>query len=170
MAELYAVFAPVIYGQVLMPKVLDESMAEDVLADTFVTAFGMLDKFESRGLSMFFWLARIASNKLTDVYRKNARAEKASREMERLLRPLLDKQDQQDTEIIRLLDSEGLRKRIRRVLKLIRPRYAKALELRFIQGLDRKECARRLELKIGTFDVLLLRSLRAFRKEWIHEP
>jgi len=56
-------------------------------------------------------------------------------------------------------------------------RYRFAIELRFVEELSREECAARLGVKLGTFDVLLLRALRAFRKEWTarvgdppHEP
>jgi DNA-directed RNA polymerase specialized sigma24 family protein len=31
---------------------------------------------------------------------------------------------------------------------------------------SREECAAAMNVKLGTFDVLLLRALRAFRKEW----
>jgi RNA polymerase sigma-70 factor (ECF subfamily) len=45
-------------------------------------------------------------------------------------------------------------------------RYRRAIELRFVEEFSREECAAALDVKIGTFDVLLLRALRAFRKEW----
>jgi RNA polymerase sigma-70 factor (ECF subfamily) len=35
-----------------------------------------------------------------------------------------------------------------------------------IQELSREECARRLGITIGTFDVLLFRAVRAFRKHF----
>jgi len=46
------------------------------------------------------------------------------------------------------------------------PRYKRAIELRFLEERTRQECADVLEVKLGTFDVVLLRALRAFRKEW----
>ena len=42
----------------------------------------------------------------------------------------------------------------------------RALELRFFEERARPECAEALGVKIGTFDVVLLRALRAFRREW----
>jgi DNA-directed RNA polymerase specialized sigma24 family protein len=35
-----------------------------------------------------------------------------------------------------------------------------------VQELPREECARRLGVTIGTFDVLLFRAVRAFRKHF----
>ena len=45
-------------------------------------------------------------------------------------------------------------------------RYRIAIELRLIQELPREDCAKRLGVTIGTFDVLLFRAVRAFRKQF----
>ena len=39
--------------------------------------------------------------------------------------------------------------------------------VRMLEDLPRAECARRMEIAIGNFDVLLLRALRAFRGAWV---
>ena len=51
-------------------------------------------------------------------------------------------------------------------LEAINPRYRTAIELRLIEELPREECARRLELTLGTFDVLFFRAVRAFRRKF----
>jgi RNA polymerase sigma-70 factor (ECF subfamily) len=48
----------------------------------------------------------------------------------------------------------------------LHPRYARALTLRFLEDRTRDECATLLEVKVATFDVVLLRALRAFRERW----
>ena len=45
-------------------------------------------------------------------------------------------------------------------------RYRLAIELRLVQELSREECAQSLGVTIGTFDVLLFRAVRAFRKQF----
>ena len=62
-----------------------------------------------------------------------------------------------------------LRGRVSRCLEALNPRYRQAIELRFFEERERQECADVLEVKLGTFDVLILRALRAFRKEWERE-
>jgi RNA polymerase sigma-70 factor (ECF subfamily) len=59
-----------------------------------------------------------------------------------------------------------VQKAVTSVLERLNARYRRAIELRFVEELPREECALALEVKIGTFDVLLLRALKAFRKEW----
>jgi RNA polymerase sigma factor (sigma-70 family) len=164
--ELYSVFAPTIYRQVLLPKLADPASAEDVLAETFISAFSRLSRFSDRGLSIYFWLARIASNKATDLYRSRGRAGRGLANLERLLEPLGQASVQADEDLMRRVDADGLRLRVAGVLERVNPRYRRAIEARFLEGLSRKECAEKLEVKLGTFDVLLLRALRAFRKEW----
>jgi len=48
----------------------------------------------------------------------------------------------------------------------LKERYRIAIELRLIQELPREDCAKRLGVTIGTFDVLLFRAVRAFRKQF----
>ena len=58
----------------------------------------------------------------------------------------------------------GRRARIDQTMDLIQERYRLAIELRLVQELSREDCAQRLGVAIGTFDVLLFRAVRAFRK------
>ena len=51
-------------------------------------------------------------------------------------------------------------------MQQLQDRYRTAIELRLIQELPREDCARRLGVTIGTFDVLLFRAVRAFRKHF----
>ena len=79
-------------------------------------------------------------------------------------------QPERRTAVDRRLDAAQLKARVEATLARINPRYRRALELRFLQGVSRPECAERLEVRLGTFDVLLLRALRAFRREWTEAP
>jgi RNA polymerase sigma-70 factor (ECF subfamily) len=59
-----------------------------------------------------------------------------------------------------------LRARVREVLERINPRYRRAIELRLLEDRERQACADEMAVKLGTFDVLLLRAVRSFRAEW----
>ena len=67
-------------------------------------------------------------------------------------------------------DGDKLRAAVAAALGRINPRYRRALELRFFEERERGDCAAALEIKLGTFDVLLLRALRAFRAAWVDSP
>jgi RNA polymerase sigma-70 factor (ECF subfamily) len=56
--------------------------------------------------------------------------------------------------------------RIAAALGEISERYRAAIELRLVEELPREDCAQRLGVTVGTFDVLLFRAVRAFRKQF----
>jgi RNA polymerase sigma factor (sigma-70 family) len=164
-AELYRVFAPRLYSQVLMPKLGHPQAAEDALSETFRAFLEHAGELEVGERSLLHWLARVAGNKAIDMHRRNARARRSLASFERLLQPLLAGSDplaeyERDTTQVRAQHA------VAAVLGALNPRYRRALELRFLEDQPRERCADLMEVKLGTFDVLLLRALRAFRKEW----
>ena len=163
--ELYRVFAPKLYREILMPKLGNPDAAADALADTFASLLANYRQLEVRDQGLVGWLARVASNKAIDVHRKRARAVRSLASFESLLGPLLEGtgadrplEDRQTRELVE--------RAVERVLQTLNPRYRRALELRFFDERTRDHCAELMEVKLGTFDVLLLRALRAFRREW----
>jgi RNA polymerase sigma-70 factor (ECF subfamily) len=164
-AELYRAFAGAVYAQVLMPRLGDAAAAEDALAETFRAALEHLGEYRDEGISIWFWLARIATNKANDQQRARARGTRALASAETLLAPLRGGLDP-TAELHGFLDGPAVRAQIDRVLAQINPRYRRALELRFLEGRGRSECAQLLEVRVASFDVLLLRALRAFAAQW----
>lgn len=165
-AELYHAYAPLLFARVLMPKLGNREAAEDALAETFRTAFERLAEFEPRGVSVYFWLARIATNKALDLHRAKKVTGRALASFEGLA-AALDETPLNPGELLELrADGARLTEAIARVLGRLNERYRRAIELRFVEEMPREACARTLDVKIGTFDVLLLRALRSFRKEW----
>ncbi|MEM6954355.1 MAG: RNA polymerase sigma factor [Myxococcota bacterium] len=165
-AKLYETYAPLIYGRVLMPKLGRADAAEDALADTFTSAFERLSRFEDQGKGLYPWLCRIAANKALDVHRARRRRQTGLTNFESMLAPLLPEPVLPDARLQAANDADAIRAEIARVLGSLRPRYRRAIELRFLEARPRAECADALDVKIGTFDVLLLRALKAFRANW----
>ena len=165
-AELYRAFAPRLYRTVLMPRLGNPQAAEDALSETFRTALEKLEQFDDTGVSIYFWLSRIAVNKATDMHRVKARTKRALTSFEDLLAPLRGSAPRPEKELVEAERSAQLEDAVATVLARINPRYARAIELRFLEDKSRPDCAEAMDVKLGTFDVLLLRALRAFRKEW----
>ncbi|HKB75229.1 MAG TPA: sigma-70 family RNA polymerase sigma factor [Myxococcales bacterium] len=165
--ELYAAFAPPLYAQVLLPRLGSAAAAEEALAETFRAALEHLAGYRPQGGSLFGWLARIAVNKATDLHRERARTGKALASFESLIAPLREGAPGGAAEAERQLDQRRLRAAVDEALAQISPRYRRAIDLRMLEDLPRSECARRMEITVGNFDVLLLRALRAFRGAWV---
>lgn len=164
--ELYRAYADRIFRSVLVPKLGNRQAAEDALAETFRTAFERLETFESRDRSIFSWLARIAANKATDMHRVKQRTSRALTSFEQMLEPLRPIGEQPGAALEAEQELKVLRERIAEVMERLNPRYRRAIELRFMEEQSREACAAAMEVKIGTFDVVILRALRAFRREW----
>jgi RNA polymerase sigma factor (sigma-70 family) len=165
-SELYRAYAPAIFARVLLPKLGNREAAEDALAETFRTAFERLEAFEPQEVSVYFWLARIAANKAIDLHRAKRTTGRALAGFEDLAAAIADHPPDPGELFELRADIVDVRAAVRTVLDRLNDRYRRAIELRFVEDLPRDECAKALDVKIGTFDVLVLRALRAFRKEW----
>ncbi|HJL14036.1 MAG TPA: RNA polymerase sigma factor [Sandaracinaceae bacterium LLY-WYZ-13_1] len=165
-AALYRAFAPRLFATVLMPRLGNRQAAEDALSETFRTALERLPQFDDQGVSLYFWLSRIAVNKATDMHRVKARTRRALTSFEELLAPLRPSAPRPEKELLEEERCRVLRDTVSTVLEGINPRYARAITLRFLEDRSRADCAAAMDVKIGTFDVVLLRALRAFRKAW----
>jgi RNA polymerase sigma-70 factor (ECF subfamily) len=164
-AELYRKLAPRLYSHVLLPKLGSPEAAEDALSESFRALLEHLPQLAGDERSVWPWLCRVATNKAYDMHRNKARTRRALCSFESLLGPLLPAPDAA-AELELDEHRAELQTCVERVLSALTPRYRQALVLRFLQDRPREQCAQLLEVKLGTFDVLVLRALRAFRKQW----
>jgi RNA polymerase sigma-70 factor (ECF subfamily) len=165
-AELYRAFARRLYATVLLPLLGDGARAEDALAATFVSTLEALEKYEDRGTSIYFWMARVARSKAMDLHREGARGGRALSRYEGLVAPLREVGGGAEGRLAGDLDPARLAGAVREALLRVSPRHRRAIELRFLEERARPACAEALEVSQGAFDVLLLRALRSFRAVW----
>ena len=161
--QLYRAHKDALLHRIILPRVPTPADAEDVLVDTFVTAVERIDRFKWQGRSFYFWLARIASNKAHDTGRRKGRDERARDALSVEPTPV---EALPVDHVIARADRMSAQERVEQVLEIMNPRYAKALRLRLLEERSRQDCAELMDVKLGTFDVLLLRAVRAFRKSW----
>ena len=159
-------YAPPLYGTVILPRLGDAVSAEDVLRDTLATAVEKIKRFTWQGKSIYPWLRQIAINKVYDVHRQSKRSRKLADAMVHEVATESDPTSHADAQLMADQERRSHRARIDETLDQPQERYRTAIELRLIQELSREECAKRLGVTIGTFDVLLFRAVRAFRKHF----
>lgn len=166
MRPIFEKYANPLYASVILPRLGDAATGEDVLRDTFHTAIEKLDKFKWTGRSIYAWLRTIAINKVYDVHRKSKRSmqlvDRISNETPSETQP----ETRPDAMLISAQEQVINRERINETLSAISPRYRLAIELRLIEELPRDECATRMDVTTSTFDVVLYRAVRAFRKKF----
>lgn len=164
--DLYRAFAQPLFVQILMPRLGNREAAEDALAETFRSLLEHVGDFHSESTSVWFWLTRVAVNKATDMHRSQARKSRALASFESMLVPSLAESTTPRDALEQEHEARLLKQRVQDVLSRIHARYQRVLTMRLFEEKPREECARELEVKVATFDVLFLRSIRAFRSEW----
>jgi len=166
MRPLLERYAPPLYGTIILPRTGDAATAEDILRDTMATAVEKIGRFTWQGKSIYPWLRQIAINKVYDLHRQSKRSRRLADAMAQELPQESDPESHADAQLIAAEDQRQNRARITVALEGLNERYRVAIELRLIDELPRDECARRLGITVGTFDVLLFRAVRAFRKRF----
>jgi len=159
-------YARPLYGTVILPRLGDAASAEEVLRDTLATAVEKIRRFTWQGKSIYPWLRQIAINKVYDVHRQSKRSRRLADAMVHEIDVETDPASHADAQLIADQERRAHRERIDETLQHLQDRYRTAIELRLVQELPREDCARRLGVTIGTFDVLLFRAVRAFRKHF----
>ncbi len=159
-AELYHWYSEPIFARVIMPRLPVRELAEDVLKDTFVTVLETIGRYEFRGLSVYFWIRRIAINQAHSLYRHDARWQRISPTI-----PVEMVTGTPPIEPDRAIEHAESRQEIESVLATLNPRYARAIRLRHLDDLDRAECAAALGVRIGNFDLIYHRACAAYRKK-----
>jgi RNA polymerase sigma factor (sigma-70 family) len=159
-------YAQPLYGTVILPRLGDAASAEEVLRDTLATAVEKINRFTWQGKSIYPWLRQIAINKVFDVHRQSKRSRRLADAMAHEVAVESDPTTHADALLMADQERRVHRERIEDTMAQLAERYRTAIELRLIQELPREECAKRLGVTIGTFDVLLFRAVRAFRKHF----
>lgn len=159
-------YAQPLYGTVILPRLGNAASAEEVLRDTLATAVEKIGRFTWQGKSIYPWLRQIAINKVFDVHRQTKRSRRLADAMVHEVPVESDPASHADAQLIADQERRAHRDRIEGTMGQLQERYRTAIELRLVQELPRDECARRLGVTIGTFDVLLFRAVRAFRKHF----
>lgn len=168
-ATLVGWYSDKLYRQIIWPRLPVREQAEDVLRDTFRLALERIHQFTSTDRSIYFWLRRIAVNRIIDHHRAQQRAQgfySAAAPGEAAERTMSTPPPAPD----RLPELEDTRAQVELSLSRLNPRYALALRLRLLEDREREECAAILGVTVGNFDVILHRACKAFRGGWPPDP
>jgi len=151
--ELYDEALPQVFGY-LRPRCGDETVAEDLTAETFLAAVSAVQKGTVADLTVA-WLVGVARHKLVDHWRRQGRDERRLRALEGGVTAW---EDPWDTEL------EATR--ARDVLSTLGPHHRAALTLRYLDGLPVPEVAEQLDRTVHATEALLVRARVAFRRAY----
>jgi RNA polymerase sigma-70 factor (ECF subfamily) len=163
--EMYERYAGQVHRYAILPLVHDRALGEDLLADTFVRALENIGRVRWQGKGVLPWLIRIAKNLCLDHLRKSGRVGSWPVELDQLVPDPTGFDG--ETLVAHVEITDLMRERIDACLEDINPRYRKVLQLRLVAGMPRDLAAARMDVSIGTLDVLLFRACKAFRKVYV---
>ncbi|MEM9489115.1 MAG: RNA polymerase sigma factor [Myxococcota bacterium] len=166
MRLIFERYASPLYSSVILPRTGDKASAEDVLRDTMVTAVEKIGTFRWQGKGIYPWLRQIAANKAYDLHRRSKRSHKLVEAMSAELPGETAPESRADTQLIAEQERRINKARIESTIAKLSERYRTAIQLRLIDDLPREECAQRMGITVGNFDVVLFRAVRSFRKRF----
>lgn len=143
----------------------DADAAEEVAQAALCKAVDRLDTYRGEA-SLFTWLCTFCRHEISAFYRRARRQPRQARReedapevrgaLESLWAAALEDPD-------RAVERKEIRAHVHLVLDHLPPRYASALEWKYIDGLPVKEIARRLDLGLKAAESVLTRARQAFR-------
>lgn len=153
--RFYREFAPKV-KRYLQGRLGQEQDVEDILQDTFLSAFDSLPLYRG-GSSVTTWLMAIARHEVADFYRKRyvrAAVEKTA--------PLFEEMVAEMETPEFTLKKKNLRRRFLRTYRGLSKQYQEVLSLRFEMGMSVKEIATQMEIPFKATESLLYRARQAF--------
>lgn len=160
-------FARPLLMAMILPRVGDSAVAEELLRDTLSRATERLQTFRWTGAGFYPWLRQIAVNLVIDRARRHERQGRAVASLERELSTVQPMHHAGAEELLIEHQERALAKRqLEAALGKLNDRYRRALELRLLEEQSREECAAALGVTVGNFDVILHRALAALRKHY----
>lgn len=153
---LYNHYFPKIYGY-LFKRVGNHETVEDLVSVTFLKVFSNLQDYKHQGFTFGAWVYRIATNNLTDYYRKQGKKKEVDIE---------EVAELKDHSLSPEEIANGLynRKIIAKVLVNMPDKYQKIINLKFFGEKTNVEIAEILGVKENNCRVLTHRALKNFHK------
>lgn len=137
--------------------------AEEITSQTFLAALENIQRFEYRSIPVAVWLYKIASNAISDLYRKKGRTIELELNERNMPANALN-----EPENIAVENSE--KKQLLEYIRVLPLSQQQAIILRYIQNLPYKDIADIMEKSEGAVKQLLHRGLTSLRERMVqHE-
>jgi len=160
--ELYEAYYSQIFGYILK-RTADIHATMDITSETFFKALNNIDRFRWKGVSFSSWIYRIASNEITNYYRKKKSGQEIKRELidspDTLNESFEDEINKAEIELERHEEFLALHECISKLPE----KYQEVIALRFFEEKKIKEIAEIIQKSEGTVKSLLHRGLERLK-------
>ena len=157
LVALYDEALPRVYGY-LVPRCGSAALAEDLTAETFMSALDTLERGASTAKPNLAWLMGVARHKLVDYWRSTAREARG-------FEALGAAEAEVDDPWPELIDADA----VHAVLATLTTAHRIALTLRYLDGLPVAQVAECVGRSLHATETLLVRARVALRRAYLEE-
>lgn len=151
---IYKTYKDIIYTYLLKKTKGNKIMSEDILSDTFKSAFLSAPKLKNIN-NILGWLIIIANRRFNDFLRKRYREKKYNKIIEE--KEIIDKhKSPEEDELVLILNIS---------LQNLKPEYRDILKMKFQDDMQIKEISEKLNKNIKAVESLIHRAKIALKKE-----
>jgi RNA polymerase sigma-70 factor (ECF subfamily) len=155
--EVYNRYQQAMYNTSL--RIVKESAeAEDIMQESFITAFDKLDSFKGEA-SFGAWLKRIVINNSLTQYRRNSRFKIVTDES------ISEEAHQDEFDAYEDVDSKIQAKKLLECMGELHDSYNRILNLHFIEGYDYEEICEILNISYANCRTMISRAKESLRKK-----
>ncbi|MDP3729172.1 MAG: RNA polymerase sigma factor [bacterium] len=159
--QLYDHYLPKIYRFVYL-KVTNQSEAEDLAHDVFLSAWQNMHRYNYQGLPFSSWLYQISKNAVIDFYRtskKNIHIDAVSEDIFEV-----------NERIPETLDIILITEKMKKIILKLKPDYQDVLIMRFVEDLSYEEIAAALDKSEGSIRLTQHRALKELKSFYDGTP
>jgi RNA polymerase sigma-70 factor (ECF subfamily) len=162
MGEFYNIYRRRLYSLVFEQVGRDQVVAEDLVHEVFLAAFGSLDKF--RGDSQLYtWLRSIAYHKIKDFYRHQAREPKPDESSPDFTTLSLEQTRDNEPAASTVMESEEIRQSVHQALADLPEDYQEVLVLKYLKDMPVLAISEIMGRSPKSVEGLLSRARKAMR-------
>lgn len=155
--ELYDYYFPRVYN-FLFAQIKDYATTDDIISEVFIKVFNKLSIYDKNRAAFSTWLFRIASNQLTDYFRKQQHRYETT--WEDFFDPAVPEHEHPETKFLKNEHNQELLL----ALEKLKEREQTIISLKYWSDLSNKEIAEIMDLSPGNVGIILFRSIEKLQK------
>jgi len=152
---LYNFYFPKIYGYIFK-RTGNRAVAEDIVSLTFMKVVQHLPSYKDKGHTFGAWLYKIATNNLTDHYRKQSKRKHVALDAVSEL-----KDETADNQSI--VDHNLAAHKIQTIINSLEKKHQQIISLKYYAQLSHEEIAETLQISAENSRMMLHRAVKKFK-------
>lgn len=149
--QLYDKYSGALFG-VILRICQEQTLAEDVLQETFVKIWEKIDTYDPKKGKFYTWAYRIAKNKALNAVRN--------------MEPLIQKEDLSVVKDKSATETYIDFNQLNGALNRLEPHHKEALSLVYFKGYTHREANKEMGVPLGTFKSYVRQALKVLRENY----